>query len=112
MILAEKGNAVSESALPEITRNILEPELEELLRTRSGRRGVRKVNVALELGLTEPTERMQTGTVETSGSGESQLQIDGRTVSEKDFARLKATEQAARRAAAIERSAPGLGRLS
>ena len=105
VILDEKGNAVLESALPEIAQIILEPELEELLRTRSGRRGLHKVNVALELGLTEPMERMQTGTVEMSESGETQLQINGRRISERGFARLQATEQAARRAAVIERSA-------
>ena len=96
---------MSESALPEITRSILELELEELLRTRSGRRGLHKVNVALELGLTEPTEKMQTGTVETSESGESQLQINGRRIRERGFARLQAAEQKARQAQAVERFA-------
>ena len=105
VILDEKGNAVLESALPEIAQIILEPELEELLRTRSGRRGLHKVNVALELGLTEPTEKMQTGTVETSESGESQLQINGRKISENDFARVQVAEQAVRRAQLIERFA-------
>jgi hypothetical protein len=105
VILDAKGNEVSESALPEIAQVILQPELEALLRTRSGRRGLHKVNMALKLALPVPSEPAQTGTVETSASGWSQLQINGRTVSEKDFARLQAAEQKARRAAVIERSA-------
>ena len=72
VILDEKGNAVLESALPEIAQIILEPELEQLLRTRSGRSGVHKVNVALELAFTVPVDTPQTGMVETSDSGESQ----------------------------------------
>ncbi len=96
VILDEKGNEVSERALPRISQNILEPELEQLLRTRRGRSGVHKVNVALELALTVPSETTQTGTAATSDSGESQLQINGRKVSEKDIARLQAAERQAR----------------
>ena len=96
VILDETGNEVSERVLPQITQNILEPELEQLLRTRNGRSGVHKVNVALELALTVPSETPQTGTVETSDSGESELQINDRTVSEKDFARLQAAERQTR----------------
>ena len=105
VILDEKGNAVSESALPQIAQVILEPELEELLRTRSGRRGVHKVNVALELGLTVPTESSQTGIVEMGENGETRLEINGRTLSEKDFARLQAAEEKTRKAQAVERFA-------
>ena len=43
VILDEKGNAVSESALLEITRSILEPELEELLRTEDSKHGAPSV---------------------------------------------------------------------
>jgi len=103
VILDEMGNAVSESALPEITQNILGPQLEALLRTRSGRRGLHKVTVALELGLQLPTERMQTGKLEMNENGETQLQINGRTVSERDLARLQAAEQKAHQAQAVER---------
>ena len=105
IILDEKGNAVSESALPKIAQVILQPELEELLRTRSGRRGLHKVNVALDLGLTVPTERPQTGIVEMSENGETRLEINGRTLSEKDFARLQASEEKTRKAQAVERFA-------
>ncbi len=105
VILDEKGNAVSESALPQIAQVILEPELEELLRTRSGRRGVHKVNVALDLGLTVPTESSQTGIVEMSENGETRLEINGRTLSEKDFARLQASEEKTHKAQAVERFA-------
>ena len=105
VILDEKGNAVSESALPKIAQVILQPALEELLRTRSGRRGLHKVNVALDLGLPVPTERPQTGIVEMSENGETRLEINGRTLSEKDFARLQASEEKTRKAQAVERFA-------
>ena len=96
VILDAKGNEVSEQAVPQITQNILDPELEQLLQTRRSRRGVHKVNVALDLGLTVPTERPETGTVEMSENGETQLQINGRSVSAKDLARLQAAERPAR----------------
>ena len=106
VILDEKGNTVSARDLPPITRNIMQPQLAQLLRTQDSRGRVIKVNVALNIPFTAPTETAQAGTVEISEKGKTQrLQINGRRISEQRYARVQAAEQQARRAQAIERFA-------
>jgi hypothetical protein len=106
VILDEKGNTVSARDLPPITRNIMQPQLAQLLRTQDSRGRVIKVNVALNIPFTAPTETAQAGTVEISEKGKTQqLWINGRRISEQRYARVQAAEQQARRAQAIERFA-------
>ena len=97
VILDEKGNTVSARDLPPITRNIMQPQLAQLLRTQDSRGRVIKVNVALNIPFTAPTETAQAGTVEISEKGKTQqLWINGRRISEQRYARVQAAEQQTR----------------
>ena len=103
VILDEKGNEVSERALPQISQVILEPKLKELIQSRTGRRQTHKVVIALTLPLTEPTEKPQSGEVEVGEDGAVTFLIDGRQVSETELDSMRAAEERARGEQAVER---------
>jgi hypothetical protein len=103
-ILDEKGNKVVPRRLPQMTRTIIQPELERFLQKRDDHRGMVKVNVTLNIPYKVAEGYPQTGAVAISKRGKPQrLQLNGRRISMQTFARIQASEQDAHRAESARR---------